>query len=438
MDSMLTKIDLRSQQLSVSQLRAKLPRAKAAAADVLVTTAALVNEVKTGGLDAVKRQISKFDGVDIDSVKVPQPDIDAAISALDPDLRVAIETSIERVRLASQAQLPTETETAYGSGQVVSQRWVPVSSVGLYVPGGKAVYPSSVVMNVVPAQVAGVRSIAIASPAQRNIGAVHPTVLATAGLLGVESVYAMGGAGAIAALAYGLEEIGLDPVDMITGPGNAYVAAAKAMLRDTVGIDAVAGPTEIMVLADSTANPAYVAADLLSQTEHDELAGSVLVTDDPQLVAQVEDELAQQLSATPNKQRAGVALSAEQSAVILVDDLEQGLDVVNAYAPEHLEVQTSNARAVAERVTNAGAIFVGDYSPVSLGDYMAGSNHVLPTSGQARFAAALSTETFLRSQQLIQYDAPGLSSVARHIDTFASAEHLWAHGRAVMIREEGE
>lgn len=431
---MLSTLDFRGRTFTSQTIAQELPRARADFSQAIDAAAALIAEVRTDGAAAITRQTSKFDHLDHVTLQVPQEDLQQALDQLDPALRTAIEESISRVRAASTAQRPADTSTTLGSGQVVEERWVPVSRVGLYVPGGKAVYPSSVVMNVVPAQVAGVKDIALASPPQRPDGHVHPTVLATAALLGIDKVYAMGGAGAIAAFAYGLPDADLAPVDMITGPGNAFVAAAKSLVRDVVGIDAVAGPTEILVIADRTANPEFVAADLLSQAEHDELAASVLVTDDSTLAEAVAAALERRLDRTPNRQRAAAALNGEQSAIILVDDLAAAVAVSNAYAPEHLEVQVEDPEALLPQLINAGAIFVGPYSPVSLGDYLAGSNHVLPTSGHARYSAALNTTTFLRSQQLIRYAAEGLDKVAQHIVTFANAEHLNAHGEAVTAR----
>jgi histidinol dehydrogenase len=320
-------------------------------------------------------------------------------------------------------------------GGTVTQTWLPVERVGLYVPGGLAVYPSSVVMNVVPAQVAGVDSIAICSPAQKEFGGrPHPSILAACALLGVDEVYAVGGAQAIALMAYGDVELAIEPVDVITGPGNVYVAAAKRLVRGVVGIDAEAGPTEIAVLADGGADPVHVAADLISQAEHDTLAASVLVTDSEALAAAVDLELERQVALTKHVERVREALSGEQSATVIVADLEQGLAVVNAYAAEHLEIITADARRLAERVRNAGCVFVGTYSPVSLGDYCAGSNHVLPTGCTARHSSGLTVQAFLKGMQLVEYDEAALTEVAPHILALSSAEDLPAHGAAVSVR----
>jgi len=350
-------------------------------------------------------------------------------------VRDAIEEAIRRVTAASQAQLPLPVVTELGTGAQVVQRWQPVKRVGLYVPGGKAVYPSSVVMNVVPAQVAGVSSIALASPAQKEFGgSVHPTILAAAGLLGVDEVYAMGGAGAIGAFAYGVPSIGLDPVHVITGPGNQYVTAAKRLVRGVAGIDSEAGPTEILVIADATANARLIAADLVSQAEHDELAAAVLVTDSEQLAEQVRVELVSIAASTRHTARVAEALAGQQSAIVLVADLAAAAALSNAYGPEHLEIQTEEPGAVLDLIDSAGAIFLGENSPVSLGDYLAGSNHVLPTGGQSRFSSGLGAYTFLRPQQVVNYDRAALKDVEARIVALSYAEDLPAHGDAITAR----
>jgi histidinol dehydrogenase len=313
---------------------------------------------------------------------------------------------------------------------------VPVGRVGLYVPGGQAVYPSSVVMNVVPAQEAGVGSLAVTSPAQKEFGGLpHPAVLAACALLGVDEVYAAGGAQAVAMFAYGTEEC--RRVNMVTGPGNIWVAAAKRLLKGVVGIDSEAGPTEVAVLADATADPVYVAADLISQAEHDTLAAAVLVTDSAELADAVERELAGQVQRTKHAERITEALGGRQSGILLVEDLRAGLKVVDAYAAEHLEIQTADAHAVAAQVRNAGAIFIGPHAPVSLGDYLAGSNHVLPTGGCACHSSGLSVQTFLRGIHVVDYDEAALAEAAKHVVTLAEAEDLPAHGAALKVRFGG-
>lgn len=432
---MIQTLDLRGRHPTRAELMTLVPRARIDVAVAGESAAELIAEVRDGGEDALRAQAERFDGVRPTGIRVDPRQIIAAVDALDPAVRSAIEEEIRRVRLVSEAQVPHPAVTALGPGAEVVQRWQPIERVGLYIPGGKAVYPSSVVMNVVPAQVAGVASIVLASPPQAGFrGGVHPTILGAAGILGVEEIYAMGGAGAVGALAYGVPGLGLDPVDLITGPGNIYVAAAKRLVRGTVGIDSEAGPTEILVIADATAQASLVAADLISQAEHDELAAAVLVTDSPELVDAVLQELEQQAAATASSERVTAALDARQSAVVLVDDIEAAAAFSNAYGPEHLELQTADPGATLDLITNAGAIFLGRDAPVSLGDYLAGSNHVLPTGGQSRFSSGLAAATFLRSQQLIRYDREGLAEVRADIRALSDAEQLPAHGDAVDAR----
>lgn len=432
---MLHTIDLRGQTLSAADLLAAVPRATAARADALAAAGQIVADVAQRGEAALREQAERFDGVSGHEIRVPAAHFDDALAALDPAVRTALEAAITRVRQGSAAQVPAPAVTELAPGAIVRQRWQPVRRAGLYVPGGKAAYPSSVVMNVVPAQVAGVTGVALASPAQKEFGGrVDPGVLAAAKLLGVDEVYAMGGAGAIGALAYGVASLGLDPVDMVTGPGNNFVAAAKRVVAGIVGTDSEAGATEILIVADDSAHPALVAADLISQAEHDEQASAVLVTPSVALAEAVETEIATRLAVTANAVRAGQALAGAQSAIVLVDDLAMATAFSNAYAPEHLELHLRDPRV--DDFVNAGAVFVGDYSPVSLGDYLAGSNHVLPTGGQARYAAGLSASTFLRPQQVIIYDRPALSAVAASIVALAHAESLPAHGEAVTARFE--
>ncbi len=331
----------------------------------------------------------------------------------------------------------------------MTERWVPVDRVGLYVPGGLAVYPSSVIMNVVPAQLAGVGSLAVTSPPQReNVGVFagypNPTILAVCALLGVDEVYSVGGAQAVAMFAFGFEDgddlddggrpVTCEPVAMVTGPGNIWVVAAKRLLKGVIGIDAEAGPTEVAILADASADPELVAADLISQAEHDPLAASVLVTDSEELAEATEAALARRVAATKHSERVAEALRGRQSRIVLVDDIAAGLEVVNAYAAEHLEIQTEDAPEVAAGVRNAGAVFVGPYAPVSLGDYAAGSNHVLPTAGSASHSSGLSVQSFLRGIHVVAYDEAALRGVARHVVTLAQAEDLPGHGEAVTAR----
>jgi len=432
---MIQTIDLRGRRPSDAELRALVHRAEVDVAAAVPVASELVRAVRERGVDALAEQAERFDGGRPGSVRIDPSGIAAAVTALPREGRAALEEVIGRERRASQAQVPAAAVTTLAEGAQITQRWQPVDRVGLYIPGGKAVYPSSVVMNVVPAQIAGVDSIALASPPQRHFEfGIHPLILGAAGMLGVDEVYAMGGAGAIGALAYGVPELSLDPVDVVAGPGNVFVAAAKRVVQGDVGIDAEAGPSEVLVIADAVANPAFVAADLISQAEHDEIAAAVLVTDSEALRDAVLAELERQVPQTAARERVLTALGGPQSAVILVDDLETAARVSDAYAPEHLEIQTADPGAVLDGVSHAGAIFLGDYSPVSLGDYLAGSNHILPTGGTARFTAGISAATFLRPQQIVRYERAALEQVAPHIRAMSDAEHLPAHGDAVDVR----
>lgn len=444
---MLSTIDLRGRELGVRELRHLLPRAEFDVAAAVETVRPICEDVRHRGAPALYELGERFDGVRPTSLRVPADVLDAALADLDPQVRAALDEAIRRVRIVHEDQRRSTTTTTVVPGGEVSERWVPVDRVGLYVPGGRAVYPSSVVMNVVPAQIAGVGSLAVASPPQRDNSGVftgypHPTVLAACALLGVDEVYAVGGAQAVAAFAYGFEDdtdasgttAVCDPVSLVTGPGNIYVAAAKRYLKGVIGIDSEAGPTEIAILADDTAVPAHVSADLVSQAEHDPQAASVLVTDSVALADAVRADLEGRVAGTKHSERVREALTGPQSGIVLVDDLEAGLAVVNAYAAEHLELQVADAPAVSERIRNAGAIFVGPHSPVSLGDYVAGSNHVLPTGGCACHSSGLSVQSFLRGVHVVTYSEAALEEVAHHVVTLAQAEDLPAHGEAVQVR----
>lgn len=435
----ISRIDLRGRTLSRRELLEALPRPELDVESAAAAVEPILADVRARGADALRDLAERFDGVRPEHLRVPAEAIAAAVDVLDPDVRAALDETIRRVRTVHAAQRPADHTVQVAPGAQVRQRWIPVRRVGLYVPGGLAVYPSSVIMNVVAAQEAGVGALAVTSPPQRDNGGLpDPVVLATCALLGVDEVYAVGGAQAVGMLAYGAADADggtlCEPVDVITGPGNVYVAAAKRLVRGVVGIDAEAGPTEIAVLADATADADHVAADLVSQAEHDPLAASVLVTSSVELAGAVESKLVDRVQVTRHAQRVAQALSGPQSAIVLVDDLEAGLAVVNAYGAEHLEIQTEDAAAVAERVTSAGAIFVGPYSPVSLGDYMAGSNHVLPTGGCAHFSSGLGVHSFVRAVQVVEYDADALREVAGRIVALADAEGLPAHGEAVQAR----
>ncbi|MBA9006469.1 histidinol dehydrogenase [Thermomonospora cellulosilytica] len=439
---MISRIDLRGSL--PGDLRSVLPRAELDVEAALEKVRPICEDVRHRGAAAVREYTKRFDGVDLETTRVPTSAIDQALAGLDPAVRDALEESIRRARLVHRDQRRTDVTTQVVPGGTVTERWIPVDRVGLYVPGGRAVYPSSVVMNVVPAQEAGVASLAVTSPPQVDLpagldqrphcggGLPHPTILAACALLGVDEVYAVGGAQSIAMFAYGTEEC--RPVNLVTGPGNIWVAAAKRHLKGVIGIDSEAGPTEIAILADATADPVHVAADLISQAEHDTLAAAVLVTDSVELAGRVERELAEQVARTKHVERITEALRGRQSGIVLVDDLAAGLAVVNAYAAEHLEIQTANAREVAARVRNAGAIFIGPHSPVSLGDYLAGSNHVLPTGGCACHSSGLSVQSFLRGVHVVEYDERALAEATARVVALAEAEDLPAHGAAMKAR----
>ncbi|UJP10765.1 histidinol dehydrogenase [Microbacterium sp. KUDC0406] len=428
-------IDLRGRELSAAAMLAAVPRAAQARAEALDTAARIVDDVHRRGEESLREQAERFDGVSGHDIRVPAEHLADALDSVDPRVRAALETAIERVRRGSAAQVPAVRATEIGPGARIVQRWQPVDRVGVYIPGGKAALASSVVMNVVPAQVAGVSRIALASPAQSaHGGRIDPTILAAAALLGVDEVYAMGGAGAIGALAWGVESLGLDPVDVVAGPGNNYVASAKRAVAGIVGTDSEAGATEILIVADANADPLLIAADLISQAEHDEQASAVLVTDSRQLAERVAGEVATLAARTRHSERVAVALGGPQSAVVLVDDRAMAVAFSNAYAPEHLELHLADAESAADSFTSAGAVFLGDQTPVSLGDYMAGSNHVLPTGGQARYAPGLGAYTFLRPQQVISYDREALALVREGVVALAEVEGLPAHGEAVEAR----
>jgi histidinol dehydrogenase len=427
----ISRIDLRGSL--PEDLRSMLPRAEFDVAAALEEVRPICEDVRHRGAAAVREYTEKFDGIALPSARVSADAIRTALDELDPSVRDALEECIRRARLVHRDQRRDDVTTQVVPGGSVTERWVPVQRVGLYVPGGLAVYPSSVVMNVVPAQEAGVESLAVTSPAQREFGGLpHPTILAACALLGADEVYAAGGAQAVAMFAYGTEEC--RPVHLVTGPGNLWVTAAKRLLEGVVGIDSEAGPTEIAILADATADPVHVAADLISQAEHGEMSAAVLVTDSTELADQVVREVERQVTRTKHVERITAALAGRQSGIVLVDDLDAGLRVVDAYAAEHLEIQTVNARDLAARVRNAGAIFIGAHAPVSLGDYLAGSNHVLPTGGCACHSSGLSVQSFLRGIHIVEYDETALAEATRRVVTLAEAEDLPAHGAAMKAR----
>lgn len=433
---MIRTVDFRGRALTKSAYQSELPRADLNVGEAMRVVEPILNRVKNGNESDLLDLAQEFDGVRPSSIRVPGTALASALAGLDPAVRTALELSISRLRIVHSDQVRSDTKTTVVDGGAVTEKWIPVDRVGLYVPGGRAVYPSSVMMNVIPAQIAKVASIAVASPPQKDFGGLpHPTILATCALLGITEVYAIGGAQAIALFAYGMEGVA-EKCDLVTGPGNIYVAAAKRALRGVIGIDSEAGPTEIAILADKSAIAADVAADLISQAEHDVIAAAILVTNSQELADAVKAELIIRVSATKHSERIREALSGIQSAIAIVDSIEQGIDVVNAYAAEHLEIQTVNARIDAGKIRNAGAVFIGRFSPVSLGDYSAGSNHVLPTGGCACHSSGLSVQTFLRGLHFIEYDQAAFLEILPTVITLATAEDLPAHGQAMSVRLE--
>jgi len=435
---MMRLVDLRGQRLSKSGYNNAIPRAALDVAEAMKLVEPILARVKNGNESDLIALAKEFDGVAPQHIKVPREALTRALKELDPKIRTALEISADRIRTVHNDQRRKETITKVVDGGSVTERWVPVDRVGLYVPGGRAVYPSSVMMNVIPAQIAQVASIAVASPPQSEFGGLpHPTILATCELLGVTEVYAVGGAQAIALFAYGMENV-CEKCDLVTGPGNIYVAAAKRALRGIIGIDSEAGPTEIAIIADSTALAADVAADLISQAEHDVIAAAVLITDSQELITQVQKELVTRVARTKHSERITEALSGIQSACVLVDSTEHAIEVANAYAAEHLEIQTKNSEKDSLKIRNAGAVFIGRFSPVSLGDYSAGSNHVLPTGGCACHSSGLSVQTFLRGLHFIQYNEDAFTQILPTVITLANSEDLPAHGEAMSARLENK
>jgi histidinol dehydrogenase len=435
---MMRLVDLRGQRLSKSGYNSAIPRAALDVAKAMKLVEPILARVKNGNENDLIALAKEFDGVAPLQIRVPREVLTKALKELDPQIRTALEISAERIRKVHNDQRRTESITKVVDGGTVTERWVPVDRVGLYVPGGRAVYPSSVMMNVIPAQIAQVASIAVASPPQSEFGGLpHPTILATCELLGVTEVYAVGGAQAIALFAYGMENV-CEKCDLVTGPGNIYVAAAKRALRGLIGIDSEAGPTEIAIIADDTAIAADVAADLISQAEHDVIAAAVLITDSQELIDEVQKQLVTRVARTKHSERITEALTGIQSACVLVDSTEHAIDVANAYAAEHLEIQTKNSEKDAQKIRNAGAVFIGRFSPVSLGDYSAGSNHVLPTGGCACHSSGLSVQTFLRGLHFIEYNEGAFTQILSTVITLANSEDLPAHGEAMSVRLENK
>ena len=433
---MIRVVDLRGRNLDKAGYQELLPRAALDVVSAMTKIEPILQRVKNGDEKDLLALCQEFDGIAPASIRVPQSELDKALAELNPRVRAALEKSAERIRLVHMDQRRKENVTQVVDGGTVIEKWIPVDRVGLYVPGGRAVYPSSVLMNVIPAQIAEVTSIAVASPPQKEFGGLpHPTILATCALLGITEVYAIGGAQAVALFAYGMKGI-CNKCDLVTGPGNIYVAAAKRALRGVIGIDSEAGPTEIAILADESAYAVDVATDLMSQAEHDVIAAAVLVTNSQALVDQVQEQLEFRVPLTKHAERIRTALTGIQSAIVLVDSVAQGINVVNAYAAEHLEIHTKDARSDATKIRNAGAVFIGRFSPVSLGDYSAGSNHVLPTGGCACHSSGLSVQTFLRGLHFIEYDKKAFTDIIETVVTLAQSEDLPAHGEAMTARLE--
>jgi histidinol dehydrogenase len=429
-------VDLRGRNLDKAGYQELLPRAALDVVSAMTKIEPILQRVKNGDEKDLLALCQEFDGIAPASIRVPQSELDKALAELNPRVRAALEKSADRIRLVHMDQRRKENVTHVVDGGIVTEKWIPVDRVGLYVPGGRAVYPSSVLMNVIPAQIAEVTSIAVASPPQKEFGGLpHPTILATCALLGITEVYAIGGAQAVALFAYGMKGI-CNKCDLVTGPGNIYVAAAKRALRGVIGIDSEAGPTEIAILADESAYAVDVATDLMSQAEHDVIAAAVLVTNSQALVDQVQEQLEFRVPLTKHAERIKTALTGIQSAIVLVDSVAQGINVVNAYAAEHLEIHTKDARNDATKIRNAGAVFIGRFSPVSLGDYSAGSNHVLPTGGCACHSSGLSVQTFLRGLHFIEYDKKAFTDIIETVVTLAQSEDLPAHGEAMTARLE--
>ena len=433
---LIRQLDITGKKLTKREYKELIPRANLSVESAMIKIAPILQRVKDGDEAELIKLATEFDGVTPKSIRVSSDELQKALAGLDPAIRKSLELAIDQVRKYHRTQLPTDSSVSVIAGGDIDRTFRAVDRVGLYVPGGIASYPSSVIMNVVPAQIAGVTSIALASPPQKeNNGLPNSIILATCQLLGVNEVYAVGGAQAIAMFAYGVKDL-CESADLVTGPGNIYVAAAKRSLRGLIGIDSEAGPTEIAILADDSALAIDVAADLISQAEHDEMAAAVLVTDSKDLIAKVLEQLVIQVDKTKHKERVKAALSGNQSAIVLVDSIAQGVDVINAYAPEHLELILKNSKAISAQIRNAGAIFLDRFSPVSLGDYAAGSNHVLPTGGCACHSSGLSVNTFMRNISVITYDQAAFNKVAYDVITLANAEDLPAHGAAISIRFE--
>jgi len=420
-----------------SKLKALLAFETAQDDSIDEVVANILKDVKKRGDAAVLDYTNRFDKTNaskLAELEISQSELQAALNGLPAAQREALQTAADRVRSYHEKQLMASWQYTEADGTILGQQVTSLDRVGLYVPGGKAAYPSSVLMNAIPAKVAGVKDLIMVVPTPN--GEKNALVLAAAAISGVDRVFCIRGAQAVGALAYGTETV--PQVDKIVGPGNAYVAAAKRRVFGVVGIDMVAGPSEILVICDGKTNPDWVAMDLFSQAEHDVIAASVLVTDSTELADAVEAELIKRVPKTKHSERIATALSSQQSAIVLVDNVQQGLHIVNSYAAEHLEIQTRNAKLDAAQIRNAGAVFIGRYAPVSLGDYAAGSNHVLPTGGCACHSSGLSVQSFLRGIHLVEYSKEAFDGIASAVVTLANSEDLPAHGEAITARYEVE
>jgi len=403
------------------------------AVNVEAVVADIIASVRAGGDKAVLEYNLRFDKANLDTLLVSETEIGEAFAAVEPQFLSILEQAAENIRAFHSKQVRNSFVIADRPGIVLGQKVTPIEKVGVYVPGGTAAYPSTVLMDTIPAKIAGCPMIVMVTPPGKD-GKINPVILAAAKIAGVDKIFKVGGAQAVAALAYGTESI--PKVDKIVGPGNAFVAEAKKQVFGLVSIDMIAGPSEILVIADGKSNPAHVAADLLSQAEHDKLASAVLVTDSEALAEAVAEEIEKQLPLLPREEIARASID-NNGKIIVAETLMQGIEISNEIAPEHLELMVDDPFAYLDAVKNAGSIFMGRNCPEALGDYFAGPNHTLPTSGTARFSSPLSVDDFVKKSQFTYYTAGALSAVAESIDYFANKEGLQAHGRSAMIRKEG-
>lgn len=403
-----------------------------ASANVEGIVADVINEVKEKGDDALKAYTLKFDGVKLESLEVSEEEIDEAVENADAEFIRILETAAKNIAFYHEKQKRDGFTLNKENGVVLGQKVIPLNKVGIYVPGGTAAYPSTVLMNAVPAKIAGVGKIIMTTPPKKD-GKINPDILLAAKIAGVDKIYKIGGAQAVAALAYGTESV--EAVDKIVGPGNAFVAEAKKQVFGKVAIDMIAGPSEIMVIADGKSNPVFVAADLLSQAEHDKLATAVLITDSKKLAEEVAKELYAQVEKLERRDIAFASIE-NNGKIIVTDNLESAVELANALAPEHLELCVEDPFALLEKVKNAGSVFLGRYCPEALGDYYAGPNHTLPTMGTAKFSSPLSVDDFVKKMQFTYYTEEALEEVASDIDYFAKKEGLTAHAKSVTVRKK--